>query len=200
MLGLILTYGGWILIPIALTSIATVTVAIERGWRLLPLRRRLEADRRLWIEALALGAPEQALESVPVSSPVGRMGRATLRERPRGEDAMRQAATAAAQLEVTACERGLGVLLASSQVAPLFGLLGTVIGLISAFQGASTAERISASVLSGGIYQALTTTVAGLLVAIPAYLLYVGLVGIVGRLTQQIERIAEDLVRVETRV
>jgi len=193
MLGLILAHGGWILVPIGVTSIATLAMALERGWRLLPLRRRIDAERTALIEVLAVSGPAAALEQAE-DSPVGRIGRAALGARDQGEDAMRRCALEAAQREVAACERGLGVLLAASQVAPLFGLLGTVLGLIDAFQGASSADRISASVLSGGIYQALTTTVAGLLVAIPAYLLYVGLAGVVARISQSLERTVSDLV------
>lgn len=199
MLGLILAHGGWILVPIAVTSVATLAVSLERAWRLLPLRRQLDVDRQALIEALAVSGPEAARDQADGATPVGRIGHAVLNARAQGEDTMRRCALEAAQREVTACERGLGVLLAASQVAPLFGLLGTVLGLIDAFQGASSADRISASVLSGGIYQALTTTVAGLLVAIPAYLLYVGFGGVVARIAQALERTVSDVVAAAVR-
>lgn len=195
MLGLVVAHGGWILLPIAATSVAAVAVALERCLRLLPMRGRIERMRLDLVGVIATAGAEAAQARAITDTPVGRIGEAILASRTNGEEAMRRDGLEAAQREVAACERGLGILLAASQVAPLFGLLGTVLGLIEAFQGASTAERISASVLSGGIYKALTTTVAGLLVAIPAYLAYMGLGGVVARIVQSLERTVGDLTR-----
>lgn len=191
MLSLILANGGWILVPIALTSVAMVSVTVERACRLIPLRRRMEDDRLAVIDVLATGG-----STLSGGSPAVRIATAMLKASPKNR---REAGLDAAQQEVIACERGLGVLLAASQVAPLFGLLGTVVGLIEAFQGASAAATISASVLSGGIYKALTTTVAGLIVAIPAYLLYVGFSAMVARIAQHLERTVKDIVTVVDR-
>jgi biopolymer transport protein ExbB len=199
MLGLVIEHGGWILIPIALTSIAALGVAIERALRLFPLSAAIERDRQALLQALALGGADSAREEADADRPLGRVVKAMLVDHELGSEAMRRTALDAAQREVIHCERGLGVLLAASQVAPLFGLLGTVVGLIEAFQGASTADHISAGVLSGGIYKALTTTVAGLLVAIPTYLFYAYFSGLVARIAQGLERSVSDLVRAASR-
>jgi biopolymer transport protein ExbB len=192
MLRLILANGGLILIPLALTSLVALWVAIERLWRLLPLRRRFAAERAAWHERLLRdGAMASAAHAAPGA--IGRIIVAGLKLRARGPELVRLAALDAAQREVTALERGLGVLIGAVQIAPLLGLLGTVTGLIQAFEAASTGEQISAQLLSAGIYKALTTTVAGLLVAIPAYLAYSALGGVVARLADDLEHTASEL-------
>lgn len=193
MLKLILMTGGWVLVPIALTSVAALTIVIERLWRLLPLRRGFAATRTAFHAALLHGGAAEAEAGLDERSPLGRVLRAGLRVRDGGPELMRVAALDAAQREVSGLERGLGVLLATTQVAPLFGLLGTVIGLIEAFQAASVADQVTVKLLAAGVYKALSATVAGLLVAIPAFIAYAGLAGLVGRLAEQLEHAATDL-------
>lgn len=195
MLGLVLAHGGWILVPIAATSLAAMAVGIERCLRLLPLRRRIDQERQDLVGVVATAGAEIAVQRAVADTMVGRIAAAILARRTEDEGTMRRDGMEAAQRELARCERGLGILLAASQVAPLFGLLGTVVGLIEAFEAASGAERIVAKILSGGIYKALTTTVAGLLVAIPAYLAYMGLSGVVTRIAQSLEQVVGDLTR-----
>lgn len=191
MLKLILTTGGWVLLPLALLSVVALAVAIERCWRLLPLRRRCLRERQEVLETLVREGADGV--AAGLDSPVGRVVRAGLAARSRGVELVRLSAMDAAQREVVACERGLGVLLAATQVAPLFGLLGTVIGLVEAFQSASAADQVSTKLLAGGIYKALSATIAGLVIAIPAFLAYAGLTGVVARIADQLEHVATDL-------
>ena len=72
---------------------------------------------------------------------------------------------------------------------PLLGLLGTVLGLIEAFQHAGPKQ---AEAMSTGIYQALATTAAGLIVAIPAWTIYQSLVGVSGTVARECEHLAND--------
>ena len=71
--------------------------------------------------------------------------------------------------------------------------MGTVIGLIEAFQVAAHAATVTPSILADGLYKALGTTVAGLWVAIPAYIAYGLLANLAGRLADQLEHAATDL-------
>lgn len=193
MLKLILTSGGWVVLPLILLSLTALAVAIERCWRLLPLRRRVRHDRRVLLDTMLREGPQAAVSAIPGDSPVARIVRAGLQAQSKGIELVRLSALDAAQREVALCERGLGVLLAATQVAPLFGLLGTVIGLVEAFQVASAAEQVSSKLLSGGIYKALTTTAAGLLIAIPAFIAYASLNGVVARIADELELVATDL-------
>lgn len=189
----IVAHGGVVLWLILLTSVAGLTVVIERLWRLLPLRAAFAADRQRGHELLLRGGPAAAGAGLRAGSALGRTMAAGLEVAELGPEAARAAALDAAQREIPALERGLGVVLAVTQVAPLLGLLGTVVGLIESFQVAAQADSLSPKSVAGGVYQALGTTVTGLAVAIPAFLAYVGLAGLVGRLVQQLEHAATDL-------
>ncbi|MBA3686805.1 MAG: MotA/TolQ/ExbB proton channel family protein [Planctomycetes bacterium] len=190
---LIIESGGWLLVPIVLLSIAACAIVVERLWRLLPMRARFAAVRSDFHEALMTGGAEAAWARLDGTTPLGRVLRAGLAVRSHGPELMRVAGLDAAQREVPALERGLGVLLVATQVAPLIGLLGTVIGLIEAFQAASQGDEFTTKLLAGGVYKALAATVAGLLIAIPAFLAYGGLSGLVARLSDQLEHAATDL-------
>jgi biopolymer transport protein ExbB len=69
-------------------------------------------------------------------------------------------------------DRGLGHLGSVAAIAPLLGLLGTVWGIMRAFQDMSTSGSAAPTVVAGGVSEALTTTAAGLIIAVPAVLLY----------------------------
>lgn len=80
------------------------------------------------------------------------------------------------------CERGLSTVRIIASVAPLLGLLGTVLGVLSAFEAISKAGMDDPSVFAGGISLALITTVGGLIVAIPHYIGYNYLIGMLDKL------------------
>jgi biopolymer transport protein ExbB len=192
-LGLIIHSSGLIALPIALISIAALTVLIERMWRLMPLRRRFGQVHAECQDALLHGGGKRALERLGEADPLSRVLRAGLSVQDHGLETVRAVAMDAAQREIPALERGLGIILMTTQVAPLLGLLGTVIGLIEAFQAAGTAEVVTNQVIANGVYQALGTTALGLLVAIPAFVAYSYLTGITARMTDQLEHAATDL-------
>jgi biopolymer transport protein ExbB len=192
---LVMAHGGWTLAAIGALSLVALAVAIERGLRLVPLRGRFQASHRAFLEVLMRSGPAEA-ESAVLQEPdhaMTRVLRAALSVRLRGVDAVRVVALDAAQREVPEFERGLSVLLIAAQVAPLLGLLGTVVGLIEAFRAAATASAVTPAMLADGLYKALGTTVAGLWVAIPAFIAYGIFANISGRLADQLEHAAIDL-------
>lgn len=186
---LVVEHGGLTLVAIVALSIVALAVAIERGWRLLPLRRRFLASHAAITGALVRGqVPPAATDDA-----MARVLSAGIAVRGRGGDAVRVVALDAAQREVPALERGLGVLLVAAQVGPLLGLLGTVVGLIDAFQAAAKATTVTPALLAEGLYKALGTTVAGMWIAIPAFIAYGAFSAIAGRLADQLEHAATDL-------
>lgn len=89
------------------------------------------------------------------------------------DQVVREEVTRVAQAQLDAMERGLALLSLIATIAPLIGLLGTVLGMIEAFQQMEgVGDRIEPAVLAGGIWEALLTTAAGLSVAIPAAVLF----------------------------
>ena len=112
------------------------------------------------------------------------------------EGALRFAVQEAALAELPVLERRVSALAAIAQIAPLFGLLGTLLGMIKTFwlfnQGGNYATP---SVLAGGMWEALLTAAAGLAVAIPAHLGRHFLTGRVRALVQDMEWAANELLR-----
>jgi biopolymer transport protein ExbB len=190
LLHLVVGSGGLTVVAIAVLSFMALAVAVERAWRLMPLRKRFVATRSQVTDALLRGAQAGPIVT---SDAMARVLLAGLSVRGRGPELVRVAALDAAQREVPDLERGLGMLLITAQVAPLLGLLGTVIGLIEAFQSASSATTVTPAMLAGGLYKALGATVAGLWVAIPAYVAYGAFSSLAGKLVDQLEHAATHL-------
>lgn len=128
--------------------------------------------------------------------PVAKVVKAGLRHAADDEPAMRFAVQEAAIVEIPVLERRISALAAIAQIAPLFGLLGTLLGMIKTFwlfnQGGNYATP---AVLAGGMWEALLTAAAGLAVAIPAHLARHFLTGRVRLLVQDMEWAGSELMR-----
>lgn len=163
--------GGFLMYPILLCSIAALAIFLERSFVL--RRTRQENDRFLREVRTHLrpGRLDDAIETCRENNaPLARIFLAGLLRVSDGEDRTRQSIEEAGQREVAELMRRVGGLATVVGGAPLLGFLGTVVGMIQAFQ---QVERLSghvdASVLAGGIWQALLTTAAGLVVAVPTF-------------------------------
>jgi biopolymer transport protein ExbB len=185
--------GGPFIWPILLCSVIAAAIILERLWTLQP-RRIMPADltRRIWALVEAGQINDKVIAALETNSPLGKllaMG-LTCRHRPRAvmmerlEDEGRHVAGD--------LDRFLNTLGTIAGVAPLMGLLGTVMGIIKAFNAIYEGGMGDPRLLSGGISEALITTAAGLSVAIPSYIAYRYLRGRVDRIVSQMER---DVVR-----
>ena len=166
-----LTEGGpivWLLLVLSLFSLALIVV------KTLNLRGVTSgADARAQaIETWAKGDRHAALQAMADGpSPATRVTHAAMAALNDGATPARAEATAQwkGNREVTALSRHIRLLELIAMISPLLGLLGTVLGMIQSFQELALAEgAANASLLAAGIWQALLTTAAGLLVAIPA--------------------------------
>lgn len=144
--------------------------------------------KRRLVEALTL------CEETP--GPVASVVKAGLLHYEDGEAKMKFAIQEAALVEIPMLERRVGAIAAIAQAAPLLGLLGTVLGMITTF-GLIHAEGpyVNASVLSGGIWQALLTTAAGLAIAVPCHLAYHFLTGRVRALVHDMEWVGNEIMQ-----
>ena len=109
------------------------------------------------------------------------------------DDDIKLAIEDSAKTELTKLESRLTILSTIANVAPLLGLLGTVLGMYDTFNGISTSAGMSLSALSGGIREALISTAAGLCVAIPAHLAYNYLVTKVQSLCNDMEKASSEI-------
>lgn len=190
----LLISGGVVLLLILLLSVYAVYLFFLRFFKL--NRERLDTDslmvrvnaavRERDLE-LALDACEQH------GGPVARVLQSALLRLPYGRQAVEAAFGEASLLEEQSLTRGLRPLATIAQVAPLLGLLGTVTGMIIAFSEISSSGGGNPSLLAGGIGQALVTTAAGLIVAIPVLIGQNYLASRVDAILTEIDRRREEM-------
>lgn len=148
-------------------SIAAVYIIIERYWT---MQRAGQVDQnfmnsiRASVESGNLQAAKALCQSV--DAPMARMVEKGLDRIGKPLEDINKAIENVGNLELLKLERNLSTLASISGLGPMFGLLGTVLGLILSFEQMSTATNVTPQVLSGGIYQALTSTALGLIVSI----------------------------------
>lgn len=111
-----------------------------------------------------------------------------------GPDAARQAGETAGAIEVSFLERGLVVISTVSSVAPMLGLLGTVLSMMNAFGAMAALEEVSAKIVLSGIAGALIPAIAGLCIAIPCAVGHAYCVGAIGRFVLEMEEATANLV------
>ena len=169
----IIASGGLMMIPIIICSIAVIGISVERYWTLNPSKvapRTLLAQVWSWIKSNQVDAAK--LRELKQSSPLGKILAAGLSNSRHGRDVMKDSIEEAANQVIHDLERYIGALGTIANVSPLLGLLGSVFGMIETFNAIMLKGAGNASVLAGGISVALTTTAAGLMVAIPATVLH----------------------------
>lgn len=143
--------------------------------------------RRAFAEALH--------EAARAPGPVGRVAHAGLLRYYLDRRDLSDVVREAGQLEVPRIEKNIRSLLAVALIAPLIGMLGTMLGMIDAFQRASEQGGATGpNELSAGVLSALITSVIGLTVAVPMYIFYLYFVGRSKRLVSRIERAGIEIV------
>ena len=160
--------GGPVMWPLFACALASVTVMVERFFALRAVHRGNRGLRRQVRASLAEGRPQNALRLVEMrGGPVARVLQAALENRALGREKLEHLITEVAMEETPALSRGLGILDTIITVAPLLGLLGTVTGMIGAFQVVALSTGLSAPAeITGGVAQALIATATGLAIAI----------------------------------
>ena len=165
--------GGWLMLPIVICSIAVVAISIEKFFALNPAKiapKHLLAEVWSWIKNNQLNSGK--LRELKATSPLGEILAAGLSNSRHGRDVMKESIEEAASHVIHELERYLNSLGTIAAIAPLLGLLGTVIGMIKVFTEIMLQGTGNAGVLAGGISEALITTAAGLSVAIPALIMH----------------------------
>lgn len=136
-------------------------------------------------------------EAARAPGPVARVAHAVLLRHHLDRSDLRDVAQEAGQLEVPRIEKNIRAILAVSMLAPLIGMLGTILGLAETFQAMEERGGYAGGAeLSAGVFQALVTTAFGLIVAIPAYLFYIYFLGRSKRLFHRIERTGIEMLNI----
>ena len=193
--------GGPIMWPILLCSVIAFAIIIER---LLSLRRA-EIDTKAFMEQISKSLKRnKIMEALDLCDrtpgPIAHVLKAGILKHDRPRQEVKEAIEDAAVHEVPRLEKNLPVLATVAHISPLLGLLGTVTGMVAAFQiiqnKSSAVNPVNPGDLAGGIWEALLTTVAGLCVAIPTFVVYNYLVSRVDGFVLEMERSATDLLNI----
>jgi biopolymer transport protein ExbB len=183
--------GGPFMAPIIVCSIAAVGILLERLWTL-QRKRVLPEELIKKLASFAEGGQVSAkfIDALEKNSPLGRVLAAALANRDRGREIMMERVQDTGRHVVHELERFLNSLGTIASISPLLGLLGTVTGIIRAFNAVMLGGMGDPRLLAGGISEALITTAGGLAVAIPSFIAYRYLRGKVERIVIDMEKIA----------
>lgn len=183
------TKGGWIMLLLAILSVICFYIFFER---LMVLKKARQIDASFMDrirDYVQNGEVKSAINFCRVTgSPIANMIEKGLERLGRPAADVRASIDNAGNLEVAKLEKGLSIMATISSGAPMIGFLGTVLGMVRAFwEMANAGNNIDITLLSSGIYQAMITTVGGLIVGIIAMFAYNYLVSRVDSVTNWLE-------------
>ena len=191
--------GGWVMVPLGICSLVAVTLFIER---MIVLRKHNIVPNSFFAglkDFIGGGKPnlDRAFEyCVKSEAPIGKIMKVGVEKwrKKRNASDIEKSIEDAAMREVSQMERSLRGFKIVAGISPLLGLLGTVYGMIRAFQTvALSSDAIGkAAKLAHGIYEAMVTTAAGLTIAIPTLIAYYYLARRVDAFTDDIEAVCTD--------
>jgi biopolymer transport protein ExbB len=187
--------GGFMMWPLALAALIGLIIIV---WKLFDLSSTSIRTRRFLREVDELIAQRKINEALALSrdsnTPAGRILAAGLERHTEGSERVLKAIENVGLIEMAGLESGLVWLATVSNVAPLMGFLGTVMGMIAAFNAIEAAGEVEATLVAGGIKIALITTATGLAIAIPINIAHNYFVTRVDRLVLDMEESAQKMV------
>ncbi len=193
--------GGPLMYLILLCSVFSLTVFIERFIHL--YRAGIDTEKFLQkvkeiIKINNIRAAINLCEETP--GPIAHIFKSGLSKYDRNREEIKQSIEDAGLHEVPRLQRNINMLATIAHITPLLGLLGTVSGMIGAFQmiqqRSASGIVVNPGDLAGGIWEALITTAAGLVVAIPTYVAYNYLVSKVNNLVIEMEESSKELINI----
>jgi biopolymer transport protein ExbB len=195
-----LAKGGYVMLPIGLCSIVALAVVIER---FISLRHDRFLPRELAEEILNGLHRGQVAEVMTLcygnDDAVARVVKAGLDQMEEDREEIRDVMQAVGKREASNLEQHLGILATIASISPLLGLLGTVAGMIRVFNVITVEGVGNAQALSGGISEALITTLAGLTVAIPTLVAHNYFARRVDAMTLELEVFSQDVLNLLAR-
>ena len=187
--------AGFMRWPLGLCLLVGILVII---WKFFDIFRKSASTRRILREVDELLSAQQTKEALEVTresnSPAANILHAGLERQDEGTDRVMKAIENQGLIELSKLESGLVVLATLTNVAPLLGFLGTVMGMIAAFQAIELAGEVDATTVASGIKIALTTTAAGLAIAIPVSIAHNYFVSRIDNLVIDMEESAQKMI------
>lgn len=193
----LLMKGGFIMIPIILLSIISVYIFIERYTY---IRKNAGIDEPIVtdiITELRKRKPEEALKHAKYDkTSIGRILESGLNQAGKAPGDLEKYMEATANLEISMMEKDTGYLGIIAGIAPMLGFIGTISGVIKIFYNISLADNISIGIISGGLYQKMICSGAGLIVGVIAYCCYHYLQMMIDRYSINMQRQVNEVVKV----
>ena len=184
----ILTKGGIVMVPIGLISFIALYVFIERY---LTIRRRVSSDVDFMNnihDTILRGQTETALSICRrTTKPIARMIEKGITTLGRPIKEVEEAIEIVGKFEVYDLEKNIQTLAVIAGIAPMFGFLGTIIGVIKIFYNISMTSDVSIGTVSAGLYTKMVSSAAGLIVGIMAYIGYHWLNNLLNKAVHQLE-------------
>ncbi len=186
----LLELGGWAVWPLMVFSVITVALIIERSVYIGMHHLTIKVIRDTILDFISKGERDSAIEYCKKESnrKLGaKIYLAGLEVFSLGEHRMERAMETEATEKINGLESGFDLLVAIGSIAPITGFLGTVSGMIGAFQSIANAADVNAQLVAGGIFEALITTAFGLIIAIIAITVYNIFAHIVDKFAAEVE-------------
>lgn len=186
----LISLGSWYIMgPLALMSLATIYIVIERMMALGKANREDKDFMNKIRDYVHEGKIDSARNLCAQSSaPSARMVEKGLQRMGKPAKEIESAMESAGRIELTRLEKGSSVLRLVARLAPMFGFIGTIMGVIKIFYDISLTDNISIAVISSGLYQKMVTSAGGLVVGIVAFAGYHLVHSMVERVTDKMER------------
>lgn len=187
--------GGFLMYPIFICSLIAITIFFERMFFLKSIKTKTKRFVLRVKNLVKKGSIELAISACRKSpTPISEIMLAGLMKFGRGRDEMKEAIEDSANQEIPVLERNLSTLSTIGNITPLLGLLGTVFGMVKAFNVIAVMGVGKPEALAGGISEALLTTAFGLSIAIPTIVVYNYLSHRVDKLIREMEINCVDLI------
>lgn len=189
--------GGWLMFPLFACSVIAIGIIAERFWSL--QTRRIAPPQlitQIWQWLRYNQVDQDRIKSLQKNSPLGRILAAGLMDRNAARDITKESIEDTGRHVTAMMEKNLNTLGTIAAISPLIGLLGTVVGMIKVFAAITTSGVGNPETLAGGISEALITTAAGLVVAIPSVIFYRYFRGKINHLVVNMEEQAMQLIEI----
>jgi len=189
----LLVKGGYVMYPIAVLFAASVFLFIERYLYIRKVGKLDEGFLHTINDMLVAGNVQSAIAYCKNSQfPIAKLLEKGLTRLGSPIRDIETAIENKAKVEIYNMEKNLGILSAIARIAPMFGFLGTVTGMIRTFHNISISNKIDISTIASGIYEKMVTSASGLIVGIIAYVLYTLLMTMIDRTINKMEITAID--------
>jgi len=191
--------GGPLMIPILFCSIFALGIAIEKFYLFRKIKIDIIAFKKKIFDLLKDNKIKDALQICDTHpSPVAKILKAGILKHGCSREEMKESIEEISLYEIPKLEGKLSALSTIAHITPLLGILGTVTGMINCFHSiqirSAAMTPVTSGDLAGGIAEALLTTVGGLMVAVPSYIIYNYFVSRINTLVLEMERAATELI------